>query len=254
MMLTSEKKFGQSEYDLILAVLFSFLLHAAVVFVAIFVHISMFPEVIVPPAYQVKLVGLPEETVSAREQPKTETATAPAPPLPKKEVMPAAEKPSRIPNKAAPKKEAMPKLGDLKEKPVRSERTDTDEATSQKSPAVTPASAKGTSAAGAMNEGVAVISQPDFKDTWYLNNMSTKIRRNWNPPPDSKDAMARVIFKVNRSGRVIAIEVDNEHTTGTEAFKLAARRAIQQSDPFPHLPEDFYKPSIELSVDLIPAR
>jgi TonB family protein len=255
MMLPSGKRFGQSDYELALAVFFSFFLHAAIVFVALFVHFSVFPKAVIPPAYQVKLVGLPEEPVSApAAPPKNEPVAAPAPPIPKKEVMPAAEKPSRTPKKTSPKRAAMPELGHLTKKPAHTERTNTDEAVPQRSPAVPAASAKGAQAAGGISEGVAVTPQQDFKYQYYLNNVSQIISQNWSPPPDSKDAMARVIFTINRAGRVISIELDDEHSNGSEAFKLAARRAIQSSDPFPHLPDDFYKPSIEFSVDLIPGK
>jgi outer membrane biosynthesis protein TonB len=255
MTLPSGKRFAHSDYELALAVFFSFFLHAAIVFVALFVHFSVYPKAVIPPAYQVKLVGLPEEPVSASAAPpKNEPVAAPAPPIPKKEVKPAAEKPSRTPKKAAPKREAMPELGHLKKKSAGSERTSADVAVPQRSPAVPTASAKGAQAAGGISEGVAVTTQQDFKYQYYLNNVKQIISQNWSPPPDSKNVTAKVIFTINRSGRVISINVDEEHSNGSEAFKLAARRAILSSDPFPQLPDDFYKPSIEFSVDLVPEK
>jgi outer membrane biosynthesis protein TonB len=251
MMLPSGKRFGHSDNELAFAVFFSFFLHAAVVFVVLFVHFSVFPKAVVPLAYQVKLVGLPENPVSAPAAPAKKEPEA-APVMPKKKSMPPAVKPSRTMKKAAAKKEAMPELGHLHKKPALADRENTEEEVPQKSPAVPAASSKGAQVPGVMSEGVAVTPQQDFKDIWYLNNMSLKIRRFWTPPPNSMGSLARVIFTINRSGRVISIDLDEDHSTGSDAFKLAARRAIRLSDPFPHLPDDFYKPSIEFSVDLIP--
>jgi outer membrane biosynthesis protein TonB len=244
----SGKRFGQSDYELAGAVFFSFFLHAAVVFAALFLHYSVFTKTVLPPAYQVKLVGPPKEL-----------APAPADALPKKEEIPAAAKPSPMLKKAvaelkkaAPKKDALPDLGHLKQKPARVEQTKTNEAVSKASPAVSVAPVEGSPAAGKKSEGVAVTSQQDFKYSWYLVNVSEKIKQNWNPPPDMKDAKARVIFRVNRSGWVIAVQLDDEHSKGSFPFKQAAVRTIHASNPFPPLPDEFLKQSLEFTVDLIP--
>jgi hypothetical protein len=266
MKLPSGKRSGQSEHELALAVFFSFFLHAAVVFVALFLHFSVFPKTVIPPAYQVKLVGLPKELASApaAAPPKNELVPAPAAPIPKKETMPAAAKPSPMPKKAAvelkksaPKKDALPGLGHLKQKPAPLEQTKAKETVPKESTAVpsAPAAPAGVSpAAGKQSEGVAVTSQQDFKYAWYLDNVREKIRQNWNPPLDMKDAKATVIFKVNRSGWVIAVQLDDAHSNGSFPFKQAAVRAIHASNPFPPLPEEFFKQSLEFSVDLIPEK
>jgi len=263
MKLHSGKRPEQSEYALALAVLYSFFLHAAIVGTALFLHFSVFPKTVIPPAYQVKLVGLPKELVSApaAAPPKNELVPAPAAPIPKKEVMPAAAKPSPMPKKAAvelkksaPKKDALPDLGHLKQKPAPLEQTKANETATKESPAVPSPSAGASPAAGKKSEGVAVTSQQDFKYSWYLDNVREKIRQNWNPPLDVKDAKATVIFKVNRSGWVVAVQLDNEHSNGSFPFKQAAVRAIQASNPFPPLPEEFYKQSLEFTVDLIPEK
>ncbi len=266
MKLPSGKRFGKSEHELALAVFVSFFLHAAVVFVTLFLHFSVFPKTVIPPAYQVKLVGLPKELVPvpSAETPKNELVPAPAAPIPKKEVMPAAAKPAPTSKKAvvelkksAPKKEALPGMGHLKQKPAPSSQTKAKETVPKESTAVpsAPVAPAGVSpAAGKQSEGVAVTSQQDFKYSWYLNNVREKIRQNWNPPLDMKDAKATVIFKVNRSGWVIAAQLDDAHSNGSYQFKAAAMRAIQTSNPFPPLPEEFYKQSIEFSVDLVPEK
>ena len=87
MKLLSRKRPEQSEYALALAVFYSFFLHAAIVATALFLHFEMTPKAVLPPAYQVKLVGQPKESV-----PAPTPAAAPAPP--KKESMPETAKPS----------------------------------------------------------------------------------------------------------------------------------------------------------------
>jgi TonB family protein len=104
----------------------------------------------------------------------------------------------------------------------------------------------------AMTGPVAVTaSQQDFKFGWYLALVREKIAQNWRPPPDTKDAKAKVLFTVNRSGWVDDVNLDADHSSGTFGFKQAAIRAIRSSNPFPPLPEEFSKLSVEFSVDLM---
>jgi outer membrane biosynthesis protein TonB len=248
MKLPSGKRFGQSDYDLAFAVFYSFFLHAAILFVMLFAHFSMFTKTVLPPVYQVKLVG--------GVQKELESKPAPAPP--KKEAMPV-EKPSPMPKKreaepkkAVPKKNAMPELGQVKQKPAPPAQTKETEVMPEQAPAVPSAPAEVSPGAGEQSEGVAVTPQQDFKYSWYLANVSAKIKQNWNPPPDTKDAKARVNFIVNRSGWVVLVQLDEEQSNGSFPFKQAAVRAIRASNPFPRLPDEFFKQSLELTVDLIP--
>jgi outer membrane biosynthesis protein TonB len=246
----------QSKYTLARAVFYSFFLHASIVAVALFLHFLTIPKAVLPPSYQVKLVGQPKESVPI-------PAAAPAPP--KKEAVPvAAAKPSPKSKKAvvalkkvAPKKDSLPDLTRQKKTPAPVEHAKPSEATTKNPPAIPAAPAvpsAGPATAGKKSEGqgVDVTPQQDFKYSWYIVNVSEKIRQNWSPPPDSKDAKARVVFKVNRSGWVIGVRLDDEHSKGSFTFKQAAYRAIQTSNPFPPLPEEFFQPSLEFIVDLIP--
>lgn len=83
----------------------------------------------------------------------------------------------------------------------------------------------------------------------YLAIIRDKIERNWNPPPASKGAKARVMFKIYRSGQVAG--ADLAQSSGNFYFDQAAMRAILSSSPFPPLPEGFYKEYFEFSVDLM---
>jgi TonB family protein len=244
----------QSGYTLALAVLYSFFLHAAIVGVALFVHFFVIPKAVLRPVYQVKLVGQPKESVPT---PAAAPAAAPAPP--KKETTPAV-KPSPKSKKTvvalkkvAPKKDLVPDLTRQKKTPAPVEQTKSSEAAPQKLPAVPAVPAAGPATTEKKSEGIGVTTpQQDFKYSYYIDNVTNQIKQNWNPPPDSSNAKARVIFKVNRSGWVISVELDKEHSNASFPFQQAALRAIRASNPFPPLPDEYFKQSLEFTVDLIP--
>jgi outer membrane biosynthesis protein TonB len=246
----SRQRPEQSGYTLALAVLYSFLLHAVIVAAALLLHSLVIPKAVLPPSYQVKLVGQPKETVPV-------PAAAPVPPkeslLPEKATpSPKTKKAVVELKKAATKKDSMPDLTRQKKTPAPLEQKKPSEATPQKAPAVPSAPAGGPAAAGKKSESVGVTSQQDFKYSWYIDIVSERIQQNWNPPPGSKGAKARVIFKVNRSGWVMAVRLDDEHSDGSFTFKQAASRAIYASNPFPRLPDEFLQSILEFTVDLIP--
>jgi outer membrane biosynthesis protein TonB len=234
MKLRSGKRIGQSGSELTVTVFFSFIIHVLIVFAAVSLYIVKVPKV-PPPFYQVKLVGLPADL-----SPPLQEVSAPLPP--KEEPAPQKNKASTKAKKAvsktikaAPKKGALPELSQ-QQKPALAEEKPAEKPADQ-APAGSP---------------VAVTTpQQDFKFSWYLVLVRDKIGQNWRPPPDAKDAKARLVFAVNRSGWVSEVNLDNEHSTGTFGFKQAAIRAVRASNPFPPLPEDFSKQSLEFSVDLM---
>jgi outer membrane biosynthesis protein TonB len=239
MKLLSGKRIGQSGYELLIAVFFSFFIHAAIVAAALFIYSVASPRVSVPPFYNVKLVGLPADIAPT---PVRQTATLP-PPTPREERKAEPKKTIKTTLKVASttaKKSAMPEISNQKQKPKTEviKPSEPAEAQSQKSAAKT--------------EGVSLpTTQEEFKYLWYLNSVKDKIGQNWRPPPDAKDAMARVIFSINRSGWVLGVDIDRDHSNGSTIFIQAAIRAIQSSNPFPPLPEEFGKQSLEFSVDLM---
>ncbi len=227
------KKIGQSGNELILAVFFSFFLHAAIVAIALFLYVAVTPKINVPPFYQVKLVGLPAESPPAPAE-ETQKAESKPPQLAKK----TAPKPA----KAAPPKAAMPEFLQQKPKPTKPESAPAEEETAP--------STSGASKAGGKSEGVAVSAgSEDFKFPPYLAIIRDKIERHWNPPPGAvQGAKAKIQFTVLRSGRVG--EVKLQDSSGNFYFDQAAVRAILQSSPFPPMPEEFYKDYALFSVDM----
>jgi outer membrane biosynthesis protein TonB len=249
MKLSSGKRIGQSGRELAAAALFSFFLHGIFLIAAVLLYLRVTPRTYIPPYYEVKLVGLPGESA-----PLPQTPPAIAPPVQphrEKKPVPKGKKTAPKARMAAPKKGAMPELAKPAQKPAPAEQVKPEELPPEQPAAPTAGTPGGTAAPGAKGESVAVTtSQQNFKDAWYLALVRDKIGQNWRPPPDAPDAKVRVIFSINRSGYVLEVNLDAEHSSGTFGFKQAAIRAIRASNPFPRLPEEFSKQTLEFSVDL----
>jgi outer membrane biosynthesis protein TonB len=263
MKLSTGKRIGQSGQELLTAAVFSFVLHVCAVAAVALFYISFGPKVYLPPVYNVKLVGLPAGVPAVNTAPQTAPApAAPAPQAAKPAPKPKQQAPPPPKAPAQPSPNAVPELGKAKSKPEHKELPKSAEPPPKPAPAPSTAqqqapapagSAPSGAASGAKSEGVAVASaQQDFKFGWYLSVVRDKISQNWSPPPDAPDAKAHVVFSVNRSGWVEAVNIDKAKTNATYAFELAAMRAIQASNPFPPLPEDFFRQTLEFSVDLTP--
>ncbi len=247
MKLSSGKRIGQSGRELKAAAILSFFLHG-IILAAALLYLHAAPRMHLPPSYNVKLVGLPAEPAELPQAPQG--ASQPAPPK-QKTAKAAPKEREAAPKtfKAQAQKGAMPELAKPKQKPAEIAR----EQPREQPPQPAGGTPSGATRAGVKGETVAVATpQQDFKFGWYLNQVRDKISQNWRPPPDAPDAKARIIFAINRSGWVGDVNLDAEHSNGTFGFKQAAIRAIRSSNPFPPLPEEFAKQTLEFSVDLMP--
>ena len=254
MRLLSGNRIGQSRPELAYAVFYSSFLHVLILAAAIFLNMSITPKKYVPPVYQVKLVGEPVDISAA---PSAGPSGGAATPVPKQVEKPAPKKitvPQRV-VKAAPTKGAIPELTQPKQRPRKELEVKPEEIVKEQPSGMVggpSASGGGTTSGGGTASGVTVATaQPDFKFQYYINTVRDKIGQQWRPPPDVKDAKARVIFTVNRSGWVGEVKLDTKNSSGTFGFQQAAVRAIRSSNPFPPLPEEFAKQSLEFSVDLM---
>ena len=245
MKLSSGKRIGQSGRELKAAAIFSFFLHG-IILAAALLYLYATPKTHLPPSYNVKLVGLPAEPAQLPQA--SQGASQPAPPKQKTaKAAPKVKEAAPKTFKAQAKKGAMPELAKPKQKPAEIAREQPPQPAGG-----TPSGATRAGVAGVKGENVAVTTpQQDFKFGWNLNQVRDKISQNWRPPPDAPDAKARIIFAVNRSGWVGDVNLDAEHSNGTFGFKQAAIRAIRSSNPFPPLPEEFSKQTLEFSVDLM---
>jgi len=235
MRLSSGKRIGQSGRELGTAAFFSFFLHMLLL-AAVLLYVNVTPKKYFPPFYEVKLVSQPSEPTDIPPAPPK--GGQPASPHPEVKAAPKEKKAPPKSIKAPPKATAMPELARTPPKPVPAEPEQSEQPQ--------------TSSRVATGSGIAVTTpQQDFKFGYYLNQVLYKISQNWRPPPDAPDAKARVIFAINRSGWVGDVNLDMDHSTGTFGFKQAAIRAIRSSNPFPPLPPDFSKLTLEFSVDLM---
>jgi colicin import membrane protein len=239
MRLPSGKRLGQSDDELVQAVVYSFFSHAAVVFILLLMHFVVLPKTALPPAYHVKLVGQPK-SLAPRPAPSKEKAPD-AVKSPKKKKITVKSK------KTVTKKSGMPKLDPKKSKSTKKEKS---KAAPSKPSAVPPEKAVADAKAGSGVEGVAVsTTSPQFKFPPYLAIIREKIEQNWNPPPSVESMKVKVLFTILRSGRVGNAKL--ERSSGNFYFDQAAMRAILSSSPFPPLPEGFFRDYEVFSVDLI---
>lgn len=243
MKLSSGKRIGQSRQELATAVTFSFFLHVIFFFAAVFMYFTVKPRIYVPPLYDVKLVGPVAD----------QTPVPQMPPAASKQEM---QRPAKAKVKKAGRKEQKAlKKGEMPDVAVKQKpsRTEEPKPADREEPASASTSENKAAARPEGNpESVGMpVAQQDFKYAWYLVRVRDKIGQNWNPPPDARDAKARVIFSVNRSGWVEVVNVVQDNSSGTYLFQAAAVRAIRASNPFPPLPEEFSKQTLEFTVDLM---
>jgi len=234
------KRIGQSGQELVAAVLFSFVIHGLLVVAVLLFSLIASSKVSVPISYQVMLVSDPTavETALPQEAP---------PPAPKP-----AKAPAAVPRAKRPttEKSAMPDLGASKAAQKKLEQQP--EATTEKEKPTAP-SVPASAGAAAKKEAVAVSAgqQTQFPGLLsYLPLVHDKIARNWNPPPGVREARAKIMFRILRSGRVG--EVKLQVSSGNFYFDQAANRSILSAGSFPPLPDDCPHEYLELSVDLIP--
>jgi len=226
----SRKRTGQSGGKLTLALALSFFFHVVVALAAVFLYSKATPKILIPLSYQVMLVGQPMDVpqVSPEE----------APPGPPKQEPQKKTKTAPKAKKTKPSKSALPGFSLQKKEPLRE----------QPKPAETETRKEQAAPAASV---MVSAPQMDDKFSWYLGLLRGRIELNWKPTPDVKDAKARILFTVNRSGWVTDVNIDADHSKGTFEFKQAAIRAIRASNPFPPLPEDFPRYSLDFSVDLV---
>jgi len=242
------KRIGQSGQELAAAVLFSFIIHGLLIAAFLVFSLAASSKVSIPISYQVMLVSAP----TAVDQTLPQEA---APQLPKPAEPPAPKKTPPKARFAAPRakppaaaKSSMPDLSASKEAKKKSE--EQPEVTTEKEQ---PAPSGSASPAGtaAKKEAVAVSAGQQNQLpglSGYLPLVREKVSRNWNPPPGVREAKAKVMFRILRSGRVG--EVKLQESSGNFYFDQAANRSILSSSPFPQLPDEYPREYLEISVDL----
>jgi len=86
----------------------------------------------------------------------------------------------------------------------------------------------------------------DFHFTYYIERMLALIESRWYKPAVAQGTRARVRFRIQRDGRVDAIEI--EESSGHPSFDRAALRALYASNPLPPLPPAYTQPSLTVHL------
>jgi len=87
-----------------------------------------------------------------------------------------------------------------------------------------------------------VSNEVDFYP--YMNELTRRIKMNWEPPRGKERLRVVVLMKVSKDGRLLSSYIKNS-SNDPEADK-AALNAIQRSSPFKPLPSDFKGESVDI--------
>ena len=82
-----------------------------------------------------------------------------------------------------------------------------------------------------------IKTDTEFEHPDYLMEMRDRIFENWRYPQLQQSVMTTVYFRIARDGKVISLKV--EKPTGHVRFDRSAWEAVQKSNPFNPLPEEF---------------
>ena len=100
---------------------------------------------------------------------------------------------------------------------------------------------------GSPIQGIQTDTQFEYPD--YLLEMQNRIFRNWNFPQLRESLTTTVYFRIARDGRIISIKV--EKATRNVRFDRSAWEAVQKSNPFPPLPEEFTEKELGVHFNFI---
>jgi len=163
------------------------------------------------PVYRVSLVELPAQ------EPEPEPVK---PERVEPEVKPV--KPEKVPEKPRPRKEKP------KEEP-------------KEEPKPEPKAEEKPEETKTVSSGPVTVEAEDFLFAYYLALIENRVGSRWNPPrglvSGGRRPVATVRFEILRSGRVAGARI--AESSGIDFFDRAALRAVNESDPFPELPEGF---------------
>ena len=85
---------------------------------------------------------------------------------------------------------------------------------------------------------------------YYLSRLLGMIEGNWFRPPAPAETRCRVRCRIDRSGRLLEVGVEEPSTT--PAFDRAALRAVYACAPFPPLPEAYGGAALTLHLEFGP--
>ena len=92
----------------------------------------------------------------------------------------------------------------------------------------------------------------NFKYPWYINNIRSKVERNWTPPVENPDVFIEVVFSIFRDGTISQVSIS--HGSGQSSLDNLAIRAITLAAPFGKLPAGFDGDQLDVTYTLRPVR
>ena len=107
--------------------------------------------------------------------------------------------------------------------------------------------AAGGAEQGPVRGGGVTLDVARYNLVPWASGVMTKIQQNWiltDPEDSGYRAEVRVSVMMTRNGELLAVEI--ETSSKVEALDKAAIRALQESGPFPALPADFPKSTLDM--------
>lgn len=83
----------------------------------------------------------------------------------------------------------------------------------------------------------------DFSD--YMDNVRSKLQKNWTSPDFLEEGHVRVLFKLDRNGKIIAGDIIE--SSGDKIYDESAIDAIKKSEPFGKFPENSTRETITIN-------
>lgn len=85
--------------------------------------------------------------------------------------------------------------------------------------------------------------QADFSE--YMENLKTKLQKNWTTPDFLEEGHIRVLFKIDRNGNVISGDI--LESSGNALYDESAIHAIHKSEPFGEFPANSSRQTITVN-------
>lgn len=87
------------------------------------------------------------------------------------------------------------------------------------------------------------ILQNDFSG--YMDSVRTKLQKNWIPPDFLEEGHVRVLFKVDRNGRVLSADIIE--SSGDKIYDESALEALKKAQPFGNFPPQSLRESLTIN-------
>jgi TonB family protein len=174
----------------------------------------------------------PKATTAPREAPRREAPSLPAPSLPAARPLPPRATLPRSGEKELPSL-AAPSGAPRGEKTAESSRP--------------PETASlGTPTGSVTGQGALTFDVSDFPYAWYLRQVNEKVSAQWQRQNQISEPQQKpqIYIEIQRDGTIRSPSIVK--SSGNALYDRAALRAVMEASPFPPLPQDWSKPSLNI--------